>query len=319
MNSATSDSNFEFGKTQASVPARMDFAIETTKLDEEERLAYFSVVPDPRRYEQVAKDGETFFLDRFLRLLIPVEVMKRAALKQQQPLPVYSLSPSIKNASSYASDRKSALQLEMQNGLFVAPNEPAVQHEDLEIDRTGKLICFISLDICGSSKVRSQDKNAFEKAYEIFIRELGTVVGQFNGRIHKTTGDGFIAYIDHPAFTRQADNTVDMSLTMVKVLKESINPVLSESELPEFSIRIGAAFGRAEFREIIIPSTNFHTVEIASDALNRAVKIQEDATPNIVTIDRALYEVVHVSWLERATQKSSASNDLHSDKTYEVR
>ena len=48
--------------------------------------------------------------------------------------------------------------------------------------------------------------------------------------------------------------------------------------------------------------TGFSDTEVGSDALNRAVKIQESAGLNEFRIGRDLYELIHVKWLERARE-----------------
>lgn len=87
---------------------------------------------------------------------------------------------------------------------------------------------------------------------------------------------------------------------MLLVLRDSINPALLETGLPELHVRIGADTGAATLRNIEVPTTGYSDTEIASDALNRAVKIQESAGRSEFRIGRDLYELVHVQWLERA-------------------
>jgi class 3 adenylate cyclase len=152
------------------------------------------------------------------------------------------------------------------------------------------------------SALRHANRTRFDEAYRIFVRELGTVVGQFKGHIYKLTGDGFTAYIDHPAFTVRSDQAVDLGLSLLVMLRESINPALVGAGLPEFKIRIGADSGLATFRQIEVPMTGFSDTEVGSDALNRAVKIQESAGANEFRIGRDLYELLHVKWLERAAE-----------------
>lgn len=61
-------------------------------------------------------------------------------------------------------------------------------------------------------------------------------------------------------------------------------------------------------------------MEIASDALNRAVKIQESAEANQLRIGRDLYELIHVQWLERAEEVAfdGQSVGIPGYKTYKV-
>lgn len=126
----------------------------------------------------------------------------------------------------------------------------------------------------------------------------------------KATGDGFIAYIDHPSFTSQCDAAADLGLALLVVLQETLNPVLLRNGLAELAIRIGADHGDAISFKIEIPATGYETQDVASDAINRAVKIQESCDTNEFRIGRTLYELLHVQWLERGTEVSFPAKSL---------
>lgn len=282
----------------------MDFTIEVIKSDELTRTIQFRAVPDARRYDRIEKDGEAYYLDKYLRLLISEKLMLHEGAKQLVGLPIYELSASIDSTPEYAAARKLALGAELKGGSYVLPSEAATPHRSIALDLTPRELVFLSVDICRGSALRYASRTKFDEAYRIFVRELGTVVGQFNGGIYKLTGDGFIAYIDHPAFTVRSDQAVDLGLSLLVMLRDSINPALMDADLPQFEIRIGADSGLATFRKIEVPMTGFSDTEVGSDALNRAVKIQESANPNEFRIGRDLYELIHVKWLERAREVS---------------
>lgn len=260
------------------------------------------LAPDPRRYRRIERDGEEYYLDKFLDVLIPAKEVLEECAEKMKGIPVHALSSSIESAPTYAHSRRAAIQDELQGHPYSPPEEGAIQHQDYPQTPDTRWLVFLSVDICGGTALRRSEPAAFERAYDIFIRELGTLVGQFNGLILKTTGDGFIAYIDHPAFTQQCDNAVDLGLSFLVVLHESINPALMTCGLPTLSIRVGADYGEADVRRVTVPATGYSATEIASDALNRAVKIQEGAAENELWIGRTLYELLHVQWLERSEE-----------------
>jgi class 3 adenylate cyclase len=299
---------------------RMDFKVEVLSTDDDTRTVRFQLVPDPRRYDRIEHEGEDYYFDKYLRLLIPEAIILGRAAQQLVGLPVYHLSGSIKSSSEYAAARKDALDGELKAGTYVPPSEKAIPHQSAYANSNPRELVFLSVDICGGSALRRADRNKFDRAYKIFMRELGTVVGQFNGTIYKPTGDGFIAYIDHPSFTSRSDQAIDLGLTFLVVLDSSINPSLREAGLPELKIRVGADTGPVSFREIEVPTTGFADVEIASDALNRAVKIQESAEANQFRIGHDLYELIHVQWLERAEEVAfdGQSVGIPGYKTYKV-
>jgi class 3 adenylate cyclase len=259
------------------------------------------MTPDPRRYKSLILDGKTWYLDKYLHHLVSLDDFADA---MKGGLPIYHLSPSIDSAPQYALARKRALDRELSTGEYSAPSEKAAPHRPLESDLRPREVSFLSVDICGATAMRKADPKAFESAHKLFMQELGTVVGQFNGALMKSTGDGFIAYVDHPSFTSLCDATVDIGLSLLVVLRDSVNQALEGARLKPLKIRVGADYGEAQFRSIVVPPTGFSMPEVASDALNRAVKIQESCEPGQFRIGRALYELVHVQWLERASEVS---------------
>ncbi len=296
---------------------RADFISEVESFDETAGVARMRMTPDPRRYDRVERGGETLYVDKYLRSAFTLDVMVAGAW---EGVPNYSLQPRIQSATVYAEARQSALSNEMSSGEYAPPAESPLKHHDIESGGNERGLGFLSVDICGASAMRRKNPTAFDRAYELFTRELGTMVGQFNGSILKTKGDGFIAFIDHPSFTNLCDNLVDMGLSLLTLLHRSINPTLAKVGMEPLSIRIGADYGEALVRQFTNPSTGFASQEVASDALNRAVKIEEACSPNQFWIGRCLYELIHVKWLERATETEldGASIGMPDYKTYRM-
>lgn len=282
----------------------MDFLIGKREpaAGEEELGLTITIEPDTRRYEIVDHEGRPHFLDRYLRTLISQDDMLDAMAQQLERLPLYSLSASIDDTPTYAAERRGAAIAELGTGTHQPPSQPAKPHRRFEDDSRPRETVFLSVDIVGGTAERRIDPRAFETRHGMLIRELGTLVGLFNGAIHKLTGDGFIALIDFPGFTSQCDAAADLGLSMLRVVHQTVNPALQAHGLSPLRIRIGADYGAAEFRTISIPSTDFAEVEIASDALSRAVKIEKSCAPNEFRLGRTLYELLHVKWLERAEE-----------------
>lgn len=284
------------------VRARFDFEFEPILTDESTRTMVQRVQPNRRRYSVVEVEGERHYFDRYLKTIVPESAVERMIAAQFGGTPVIYNPPSIESAREYASVRQDAIAAELRGENYVAPPEKARPQSALSFEAGSLFLTFLSVDICGSSGLRRLDANAFERTYDIFLRELGTSVGHFHGSVLKTTGDGFIAFVDGEGFTTQCDNAVDLGLTFLAVLRGSVNPALEAAGLPTLKIRVGADCGAARLRKIFVPATGFETPEVASDALNRAVKIERSASENELRIGRGLYELVHVQWLERCEE-----------------
>ncbi|NTZ08622.1 adenylate/guanylate cyclase domain-containing protein [Burkholderia metallica] len=294
---------------------RFDFEIETLRSDSNDGTFEARITPDPRRYDEVEVDGVRYYRDKFLHTLVTLEQM----VQTLPGLPIYRLSPSIESTPEYADRRRESVAQQLQGREFTEPKEKAAQHQDFSSESTRDL-AFLSVDICGATAYRRKDSHGFDKAYRIFIRELGTLVGHFKGAILKTTGDGFIAYIDHPSFANQCDAAVDLGLSLISFTVRTLNPALKDAGMKPFSIRVGGDYGPAVTHVHEIPTTNYRSIEVASDALNRAVKIEESCRPNQFRIGRSLYELVHVKWLERATEVDFVGSGVGIDnyKVYKV-
>lgn len=307
----------ESAETITIVPVRMDFVFEKVKVDEENGIVTGMMIPHPDRYKEIEENGKSYWLDIYLKHLIPKDEMLVSLAEQMKGLPIYALSPSVESTPDYAENRKTDLKSEFAHGKYISPKEKAIPHRNLEILDEERLIAFISVDICESTALRQKHAESFDKAYNIFLRELGTLVAQFNGTLLKTTGDGFIAYIDHPSFTRQADNIIDLGISMIVVLRDSLNPNFLENDMPPLEIRVGAELGPARINVQHIPATGFKSLDVASDALNKSVKLENAANKGEFLIGMGLFQTAHVQWLKRTTEIEFDSK-MFGDSSYRV-
>lgn len=278
---------------------RFDVVSEVLSTDDETRTAKIRLTPDPRRYTIGTSNGERCYIDKFLKVAIPENIVGEMMLSQLEDVPISFDPPAITSSSEYAESRRAALKKEIDGEAYSPPNEEPCPQKELLADSEASFVSFLSIDIVGSTAQRQTFGEKFDKSYQYFLRELLTSVGHFHGAILNVTGDGFIAYIDMHGFTTQCDNTVDLGLTLLKVLKDSVNPSLEQADLPTLEIRIGADVGKAIKRPIKVEVTNFHSFDIGSAALNRAVKIEQAANAGQLLIGQELYELLHVQWLER--------------------
>jgi class 3 adenylate cyclase len=296
---------------------RMDFVWDIVSLDETTRTIRAIAKLDPRRYETIRKNDGLYYRDKYLDFLISEKCLEDS-IPGAVGLPIYSDPPTIKNALNYAEDRRTAIETQLQSGVFIAPNSKPDRHRQLATGEPNKDMTFLSVDICGSTKLRARDANSYDRAHVIFFQELGTVVGQFHGTILTSTGDGFIAYIDSQSVNVQSDNALDMGLTFLAVLESAVNPALEAEGLPRLSIRVGADHGVAVVSELNVPSTGFSEQVMKSDGLNWCAKIQGKAKGGQFLIGRELYERVHVQWLERCAEVSVDLAGAFGFENYEI-
>lgn len=296
---------------------RLDLIQDIVKIDEEKKMFWAILKPDPRRYSKIEREEKgQWYIDNYFNTVFNLEDF----VSSETGMPIYTSERTVDSAEDYATERRSAVLSELQNGEYVAPTQPARAHKSLELTEERDL-AFISVDICGSTALRQKEPNAFETAHRILVQELGATVGQFQGTILKTTGDGFIGFIDMPSFNTLADSAVDLGGTLLHVLHGAVNPALQAKGLPTLSVRIGADFGPARIREVRVPLTGYSVPEVTSDALNRAVKIEQSCERDTFRIGYDLYRLTHVQWLERchAVDFDGKSVGIPGYEVFEVR
>jgi len=107
---------------------------------------------------------------------------------------------------------------------------------------------------------------------------------------------------------------------MIKLVKESLSPVLESAGLPRLSVRVGADYGPALIETKTNVITGFSWPSVRSDALNLAVKVEQTCAPNTMRIGNELYNLLHVQWLLRASRvpADSLPRLLGSYPVYEV-
>ena len=298
---------------------RMDLIAEAVGEPRADGTVTMRLTPDPRRYDRIEENGETLYVDRYTRIAVSLRTMVEGFARRAENLPSFYLPPRIGNTLDYAAERLVAVSHEMATGEHVAPAQTPLAHRPLDLPDE-RPVTFVSFDICGATRMRAEDPEGFDRAFRIAFQELAATVDQFYGSIHKTTGDGFIAFVDHPSVTAR-DSAIDMGLSLLAVLRETVNPALEQTGLRPLAARVGADHGPARMHTLSSASTGFTQCDVVSDALNRAVKLQEAAAPGTMLIGEALRHQLHVGWLERSAEAAAdiaESVGIPGYKTYTV-
>ena len=295
---------------------RIDFLITPIVVDEGSRRIKIKIEPNPDRYQAMEIKGESGFLDLHTSTFLP-EAMMFAAIERVSSsfdrMSMYSLFPAVKKLPPYSESRLAAVTKQLATGVYEAPPETAKAHVELQEFTDEKYFSFISVDICKSTVLRKLNPASFDKSHEVFYQELATLVGQYNGTILKFTGDGFIAYIDYPAFTLQADTAVALAMALVYHLKNCVNPALAVSGLTELSMRVGLEFGLARAKTINVQAIGKSQTDFISDALNVAVKIQESCEVNEIRVGQNLRDLLHENYIKRLVQVDYDSGEIGGD------
>ena len=153
-----------------------------------------------------------------------------------------------------------------------------------------------------------------------FAQEMAYTVTQFGGYMLKFVGDAVLAYFNaENALVYPADNIVNCAKSMIRVLNEAINPVLTANDYPTISAKIGIDSGENMIVRYGSDKTKSH-VDILGASMNMAAKIQNMAQPNQILIGGDVYARLHPETQKAFNKKTFDDSKwkYHSKKTGEL-
>ena len=179
-------------------------------------------------------------------------------------------------------------------------------------------IFVMYVDMVNSTNITlSLPEEKIVKLITSFAQEMAYTVTQFGGYMLKFVGDAVLAYFNADnALVYPADNIVNCAKSMIRVLNEAINPVLSTSGYPTISAKIGIDAGENMIVRYGSDKVKSH-VDILGASMNMAAKIQNMAEPNQILIGGDVYARLHPE-TQKTFNKKTLSNlkwKYHSKKT----
>jgi adenylate cyclase len=138
---------------------------------------------------------------------------------------------------------------------------------------------------------------------QAFAQELSLVISSYGGYILKYIGDAILAFFivdsQNDLYLR-CINAVDCGCTMIKVIRQGINPILNQSDYPELRIRIGIDVGknavvkfgwnmRSLDGKVITKAPYF---DILGYTISIATKMTAFAKPDQIVIGQLVYNVL---------------------------
>ena len=179
-------------------------------------------------------------------------------------------------------------------------------------------IFVMYIDMVNSTNITlSLPEEKIVKLITSFAQEMAYTVTQFGGYMLKFVGDAVLAYFNADnALVYPADNIVNCAKSMIRVLNEAINPVLSTSGYPTIAAKIGIDAGENMIVRYGSDKVKSH-VDILGASMNMAAKIQNMADPNQILIGGDVYARLHPETQKTFNQKmlSDLKWKYHSKKT----
>jgi class 3 adenylate cyclase len=117
-------------------------------------------------------------------------------------------------------------------------------------------------------------------------------VSGYGGYVFKYEGDAVIVLF--PAEfdqIRACKNALNCSATILKIMKNAINPVFRDNGLPEITVRTGLAYGSA-LVVLYGKSIEKAHIDITGSSISLASKIASIAKPNQILIGEHIYDII---------------------------
>ena len=138
---------------------------------------------------------------------------------------------------------------------------------------------------------------------QAFAQELSLVISSYGGYVLKYIGDAILAFFivdsQNDLYFR-CINAVECGCTMLKIVRQGINPILNQSDYPELRIRIGIDVGK---NAVVKFGWNTHTMDgkdiakapdfdILGYTISIATKMTAFAKPDQIVIGQLVYDVL---------------------------
>lgn len=154
-------------------------------------------------------------------------------------------------------------------------------------------MAVLYVDIVGSTKISMTLPPAkLSIVISSFSQEMSYVIEQFHGYVLKFVGDAVIGYFVENKTNQilAVYNAVACAESMIKVIKQGINPILIEKlGLSEINIKIGIDFGK----NVVVrygADEKKAFVDLLGPSMNMASKIQNLTKSNQIIIGQDVYD-----------------------------
>ena len=183
---------------------------------------------------------------------------------------------------------------EKGSGLNTKVEDPSNIFLSKYIGTTLKLV-VLYVDLVGSTLMtRSLPVSRLATMIQAFTQEMSIIVSKFGGQVLKFVGDAVVAYFPLGASYSLAYNTaVDCSHSMILVVQEAINPVISMHGYDELQIKIGLDTSEHSVIQYIIDEKSYS--DILGYGISMAAKLSALASSNEIIISHNIYMGMHSS------------------------
>lgn len=221
-------------------------------------------------------------------------------------------------------------QFRTWNALKAKPELNIIAKETqniLEQNAESKLrLVMLHIDLVGSTKMAlTLPIDRLTTIIRSFAQEMTNMISLYGGYVLKYIGDAVLAFFviedttsdeqytskvnnlreesetNNGFSSLQFSNGISCALTMIKIIKEGINPILNQYDYPELKVRVGIDYGEVavvqygidiyEFEKTILKKPH---LDLIGYTISVAVKMTSLAEADHVVIGQKLYDQLNI-------------------------
>lgn len=154
-------------------------------------------------------------------------------------------------------------------------------------------LVIIYIDLIGSTKMSmTLPVEQLVTIIRAFTHEISSVVESYNGYVLKYVGDAIISFFPC-GFNKYliSDKSVQCAKSMINVIKNGINPILTKHDYPELSVKIGIDEGEDVVVQYGYDKSSL--IDILGYSMNVAAKITSLTAANKISVGNVVYKLLH--------------------------
>ena len=257
------------------------------------------------------------------------EVKKRNELSRSDNA-IGSPTPSL--ASSFYLDAIVDIRLAIRNAQTrmwkALKSEPSF---DISMEETNRVLqkfarskvtmVILHIDLVGSTQLSmTLPLDRLTTIVQTFTQEMSIMISLYGGYVLKYIGDAVLAFFTVDSVLNSDDdqqthlqlqylpcvNAINCVMSMIKVIREGINPILNQYDYPEMAIRVGVDIGKSaviqygsNIRWLNNTKIKEPLLDILGHTVNVAVKMTRLANPDSFVIGQFVYNSLDESQRSR--------------------
>ncbi|HEU4606311.1 MAG TPA: adenylate/guanylate cyclase domain-containing protein [Nitrososphaera sp.] len=163
------------------------------------------------------------------------------------------------------------------------------------------MLVILHIDLVGSTRMSSDlPADRLAAIIQAFTQEMSITVSAYGGYVLKYVGDAILAFFLATDDTYlPCVNAVNCARSMVKIVREGINPILNQYDYPEMNVRVGIDLGENvvvqygwDIFKIDGKKLKRPHYDILGYTINIATKMTSLAKPDQIVVGQMVYDVL---------------------------